>query len=66
MTLIGNRSSSHGDRMTHRANGLLDRQGIENLKPMNGLSHRLCVAPMMDWTLCSVFMRVAAGSVAIL
>src|SRR5450631_4115647 len=35
--------------MTSRSNGLLDRPSVENIKQMNKLSHRLCVAPMMDW-----------------
>jgi tRNA-dihydrouridine synthase A len=34
--------------------------GIQNLKQMNDLSHRLCVAPMMDWTdrHCRYFLRL--------
>ena len=46
--------------MTNRSNGFLDRPSVENLKPMNDLSHRLCVAPMMDWTdrHCRYFLRL--------
>src|SRR6266481_6177983 len=42
------RSCSHDDRMMSRPNGLLDRPSVKNLKRMNNLSHRLCIAPMMD------------------
>jgi hypothetical protein len=34
--------------MTGRSNNLLDRLNVKNIKRMNDLSHRLCVAPMMD------------------
>jgi tRNA-dihydrouridine synthase A len=46
--------------MTNRSNGLLDRLGDEALTKMNDLSHRLCVAPMMDWTdrHCRFFLRL--------
>ena len=42
------RSCTHGDRMIRRSNKLLDRLSVGNLHRMNDLSHRLCVAPMMD------------------
>jgi hypothetical protein len=38
----------HRDKMAKRSNGLLNRPSVNNLKRMNNLSHRLCVAPMMD------------------
>ncbi len=46
--------------MTHRSNSSLDRPSVKNVKPMNNLSHRLCVAPMMDWTdrHCRYFLRL--------
>src|SRR5712691_2651370 len=46
--------------MTNRSYGLLDRPSIKNIKRMNNLSHRLCVAPMMDWTdrHCRYFLRL--------
>jgi len=34
--------------MTHRFSGLLAGRRAENFNGMNNLSHRLCVAPMMD------------------
>ncbi len=45
--------------MTNRSNGSSDRPGVKNLKRMNQLSYRLCVAPMMDWTdrHCRFFLR---------
>src|SRR5436853_1764937 len=45
--------------MTNRSYGLLDRPSIENINQLNNLSHRLCVAPMMDWTdrHCRYFLR---------
>jgi tRNA-dihydrouridine synthase A len=45
--------------MINRSNGLLDRLSVINSKRMNDLSHRLCVAPMMDWTdrHCRYFLR---------
>jgi tRNA-dihydrouridine synthase A len=48
--------------MTNRSNGLLDRPGIENINRMSNLSHRLCVAPMMDWTdrHCRYFLRLVS------
>ena len=54
------RSRSHGDKIANRSNYLLDRPSIESLKRMNDLSHRLCVAPMMDWTdrHCRYFLRL--------
>jgi hypothetical protein len=36
--------------MTHRSNNLLDRLNVNMFQRMNNLSHRLCVAPMMDRT----------------
>ena len=46
--------------MLKRSNVLLDRPNVENLERMNNLSHRFCVAPMMDWTdrHCRVFLRL--------
>ena len=46
--------------MTNRSNDLLDRPSAETPKRMNDLSHRLCVAPMMDWTdrHCRYFLRL--------
>jgi len=38
----------HGDRMASRSNNLLGRMSIKNFQRMNNLSHRLCIAPMMD------------------
>src|SRR5882762_3887228 len=48
--------------MTDRSYGLPDRPSVENLKRMNNLSHRLCVAPMMDWTdrHCRYFLRLVS------
>ncbi len=46
--------------MLKRSNVLLDRPNVENLERMNNLSHRFCVAPMMDWTdrHCRFFLRL--------
>src|SRR5258706_7456618 len=46
--------------MTNRSYGLLDRLSVESVNRMNDLSHRLCVAPMMDWTdrHCRYFLRL--------
>ncbi len=46
--------------MLKRSNVLLDRPSVENLERMNNLSHRFCVAPMMDWTdrHCRFFLRL--------
>ena len=54
------RSCLLGDRITNRSNDLLDRPSVENFKRMNNLSHRFCVAPMMDWTdrHCRYFLRL--------
>lgn len=48
--------------MINRSNGLLDRLSVENPNRMNNLSHRLCVAPMMDWTdrHCRFFLRLVS------
>src|SRR6266545_3056530 len=54
------RSCSRGGKMLKRSNVLLDRPNVENLERMNNLSHRFCVAPMMDWTdrHCRFFLRL--------
>src|SRR3982751_6182653 len=46
--------------LANRSNNSLDRASAENLKRMNDLSYRLCVAPMMDWTdrHCRFFLRL--------
>ncbi len=46
--------------MTGRPDNVLDRLNIKNFKRMNDLSHRLCIAPMMDWTdrHCRYFLRL--------
>src|SRR6266542_3210514 len=46
--------------MISRFNNLLDRLSVETRKRMKNLSHRLCIAPMMDWTdrHCRVFLRL--------
>ena len=36
--------------MTRRFDNLLDRLNVKNFQRMNDLSHRFCIAPMMDWT----------------
>jgi tRNA-dihydrouridine synthase A len=48
--------------MTSRSSGLLDQLSVENSKRMNDPSHRLCVAPMMDWTdrHCRYFLRLVS------
>jgi tRNA-dihydrouridine synthase A len=48
--------------MVHRSNNLLDRLSAQNINSMNNLSHRLCVAPMMDWTdrHCRYFLRLVS------
>src|SRR5437879_3900696 len=48
--------------MTNRSYGLLDRPSVKNVKQMNNLSHRLCVAPMMVWTdrHCRYFLRLVS------
>src|SRR5437660_5900386 len=53
---------SHDAKMTNRSNGLFDRLIAENIKLMNDPSHRLCVAPMMDWTdrHCRYFLRLVS------
>ena len=54
------RSRPHDDKMTGRPDNVLDRLNIKNFQRMNDLSHRLCVAPMMDWTdrHCRYFLRL--------
>src|SRR5436190_16835667 len=51
---------SHGDKMASRSCNLLGRPSTKNIKRVNSLSHRLCVAPMMDWTdrHCRYFFRL--------
>ena len=46
--------------MTSRFNNLLDRLNVKNSQRMNHLSHRFCIAPMMDWTdrHCRYFFRL--------
>src|SRR6266498_2405958 len=53
-------SCSHGDKMTSPSKNLLDRPNVKNAQRMNSLSHRLCIAPMMDWTdrHCRFFLRL--------
>src|SRR2546430_5440360 len=48
--------------MIKRSGGLLDRPSVKNLQRMTDLSHRLCVAPMMDWTdrHCRYFLRLVS------
>jgi len=48
--------------MVNRSNASLDRPIVEDFERMNDLSHRLCVAPMMDWTdrHCRYFLRVVS------
>jgi tRNA-dihydrouridine synthase A len=48
--------------MRNRSNGLLDRPSVKIVQQMNSLSHRLCVAPMMDWTdrHCRFFLRLVS------
>src|ERR1700676_2372451 len=48
--------------MINRSNNLLDRLNVKNFQRMNNLSHRLCTAPMMDWTdrHCRFFLRLVS------
>src|SRR5437588_9425881 len=48
--------------MINRSNRLTDRRSVKNLTLMNNLSHRLCVAPMLDWTdrHCRYFLRLVS------
>src|SRR6266566_935439 len=41
-------SCARGGKMTNRSNGFLNRRSVDNLERLNNLSHRLCVAPMID------------------
>ncbi len=54
------RAHEHGDRMVNQSNDVLDESTIGNMRQMKDLSHRLCVAPMMDWTdrHCRFFLRL--------
>src|SRR5258705_3905233 len=48
--------------MTNRRNGSSERLCAGTLQRVNNLSHRLCVAPMMDWTdrHCRYFLRLVS------
>ncbi len=48
--------------MISRSNNLLERSSAKNISQMIKISHRLCIAPMMDWTdrHCRYFLRLVA------